>query len=133
MLAAGDASELLFLAITGLSNLANRMRTACGRASARRLVSRDAAGALPDRRLRALGQAGCRARIAWPAVEEIAGRGQEFLVGKWSPNLHRLQYARLDFDGLYAVQFQAEPGVAEFRYIPSAQFHSSRWPGLRAA
>ena len=30
------------------------------------------------------------------------------------------------FDGLYAVQFfQAEPGVAEFRYIPSSKFHSS--------
>ena len=30
------------------------------------------------------------------------------------------------FDGLYAVQFfQSEPGVAEFRYIPSPGFHSS--------
>ena len=28
--------------------------------------------------------------------------------------------------------FQAEPGVAEFRYIPSAQFHSSRLAGIES-
>ncbi|HJO10212.1 MAG TPA: hypothetical protein QGH16_10185, partial [Verrucomicrobiota bacterium] len=35
------------------------------------------------------------------------------------------------FDGLYAVQFyQSEPGVAEFRYVPSPGFHSSRLAGI---
>lgn len=31
------------------------------------------------------------------------------------------------FNDLYAVQFfQEEPGVAEFRYVPGPQFHTSR-------
>jgi len=37
------------------------------------------------------------------------------------------------FDNLYAVQFyQDRPGVAEFRYIPGPQFHSSRLPMIEA-
>ena len=65
----------------------------------------------------------------WPAVSEIAGREQEFLV---SSTGRRISLAALNmhdaiFDGLYAVQFfQEEPGCAEFRYVPTPQFHDSR-------
>ena len=73
--------------------------------------------------------------FAWPAVEEIAGRGQEFLVTASGRRISLTAFNMHDaiFDGLYAVQFfQAEPGVAEFRYIPSAQFHSSRLAGIES-
>ena len=67
--------------------------------------------------------------FAWPAVEEIAGRGQEYLVTASGRRISLTAFNMHDaiFDGLYAVQFfQAEPGVAEFRYIPSPEFHASR-------
>jgi len=70
-----------------------------------------------------------RREFAWPAVEEIAGRGQEFLVTATGRRISLTAFNMHDaiFDGLYAVQFfQGEPGVAEFRYIPSPGFHSSR-------
>ncbi len=64
----------------------------------------------------------------WPAVEEISGREQEFLITSTGRRISLTAFNMHDdiFDGLYAVQFfQAEPGVAEFRYIPSSKFHSS--------
>ena len=67
--------------------------------------------------------------FAWPAVEEIAGRGQEYLVTASGRRISLTAFNMHDaiFDGLYAVQFfQVEPGVAEFRYIPSPEFHASR-------
>ena len=70
-----------------------------------------------------------RQEYAWPAVGEIAGRGQEFLVTGTGRRISLTAFNMHDeiFDGLYAVQFfQEEPGVAEFRYIPSPGFHSSR-------
>ncbi len=70
-----------------------------------------------------------RREFAWPAVEEVAGRGQEFLVTGTGRRISLTAFNMHDdiFDGLYAVQFfQPEPGVAEFRYIPSPEFHSSR-------
>ena len=66
---------------------------------------------------------------AWPAVEEIAGRGHEFLVTLTGRRISLTAFNMHDaiFDGLYAVQFfQEEPGVAVFRYVPSPEFHSSR-------
>ena len=37
------------------------------------------------------------------------------------------------FDGLYAVQFfQSEPGIAEFRYIRSSEFHLSRLDTIKS-
>ena len=74
-----------------------------------------------------------RREYAWPAVEEISGREQEFLV---TGSGRRISLTALNmhdtiFDGLYAVQFfQSEQGVAEFRYIPSPEFHASRLPQI---
>ena len=74
-----------------------------------------------------------RREYAWPAVEEIAGRGQEFLVTGSGRRISLTAFNMHDaiFDGLYAVQFfQSEQGVAEFRYIPSPEFHASRLPQI---
>ncbi len=74
-----------------------------------------------------------RREYAWPAVEEIAGRRQEFLVTGSGRRISLTAFNMHDaiFDGLYAVQFfQSEQGVAEFRYIPSPEFHSSRLPQI---
>ncbi len=74
-----------------------------------------------------------RREYVWPAVEEISGRGQEFLI---TGSGRRISLTALNmhdaiFDGLYAVQFfQSEQGVAEFRYIPSPEFHASRLPHI---
>ena len=77
-----------------------------------------------------------RREFAWPAVEEVAGRGQEFLVTGTGRRISLTAFNMHDaiFDGLYAVQFfQSEPGVAEFRYIPSPGFHSSRLAQVESA
>ncbi len=72
----------------------------------------------------------------WPAAVEIAGREQEFLV---SGSGRRISLAAFNmhtdvFDGLYAVQFyQEEPGVAEFRYVASPRFQSSRRKAIESA
>jgi phenylacetate-CoA ligase len=72
----------------------------------------------------------------WPAVSEIAGREQEFLVSATGRRISLTAFNMHDavFDDLYAVQFfQAEPGRAEFRYVPGPQFHASRLPQMEAA
>ncbi len=71
----------------------------------------------------------------WPAVAEIAGREQEFLVSATGRRISMTAFNMHSpiFDGLYAVQFfQDEPGHAEFRYVPSASFHVSRLEAIRA-
>ena len=83
-----------------------------------------------------LAKPGARREYAWPAVEEIAGRGQEFLVTGSGRRISLTAFNMHDaiFDGLYAVQFfQSEQGVAEFRYIPSPEFHTSRLPQIEDA
>ncbi|MGE3312987.1 MAG: phenylacetate--CoA ligase family protein [Limisphaerales bacterium] len=70
----------------------------------------------------------------WPAVAEIAGREQEFLVSRSGRRISLTAFNMHDstFDGLYAVQFfQEEPGVAEFRYVASPAFHASRIDAVR--
>jgi phenylacetate-CoA ligase len=73
--------------------------------------------------------------FSWPAAVEIAGRGQEFLI---SGNGRRISLTAINmhdavFDHLYAVQFyQEQPGIVEFRYVPSPQFHRSRLDPLAA-
>ncbi len=80
--------------------------------------------------------AGKTTEFAWPAVSEIAGREQEFLV---SSSGRRISLTAVNmhsdiFDGLYAVQFyQDEPGVAEFRYVPGPQFHASHLSTIESA
>jgi phenylacetate-CoA ligase len=71
----------------------------------------------------------------WPAVAEIAGREQEFLVSRGGRRISLTAFNMHDsiFDGLYAVQFfQETPGDAEFRYVPSPGFHTSRLEAIRA-
>jgi phenylacetate-CoA ligase len=67
----------------------------------------------------------------WPAVSEIAGREQEFLVSGSGRRISLTAFNMHDaiFDDLYAVQFyQDQPGRAEFRYVPRPGFHTSRLP-----
>jgi phenylacetate-coenzyme A ligase PaaK-like adenylate-forming protein len=71
----------------------------------------------------------------WPAVSEIAGREQEFLVSATGRRISLTAFNMHSdiFDHLYAVQFyQEEAGVAEFRYVPGPQFHSSRLQPIEA-
>lgn len=71
----------------------------------------------------------------WPAVSEIAGREQEFLVSRTGRRISLTAFNMHDaiFDGLYAVQFfQVEPGVAEFRYVPSPAFQGSQLDTIQA-
>ncbi|MDP6893427.1 MAG: hypothetical protein QF731_09635, partial [Verrucomicrobiota bacterium] len=71
----------------------------------------------------------------WPAVEEISGREQEFLITSTGRRISLTTFNMHDaiFDDLYAVQFfQSEPGIAEFRYIPSSSFHSSRLENIKS-
>ena len=85
--------------------------------------------------LMCLAKPDARREYAWPAVEEIAGRGQEFLVTGTGRRISLTAFNMHDaiFDGLYAVQFfQSEQGVAEFRYIPSPEFYSSRLPQIES-
>lgn len=65
----------------------------------------------------------------WPAVSDIVGRGQEFLVGSAGRrvSLTALNMHDALFDDLYAVQFfQESAGRVEVRYVPGPGFHSSR-------
>lgn len=70
-----------------------------------------------------------RLEFPWPAVSDIAGREQEFLVSRTGRRISLTAFNMHDqtFDDLYAVQFfQEEAGVAEFRYVRGPKFHSSR-------
>lgn len=65
----------------------------------------------------------------WPAVSDVAGREQEFLVSAKGRRISLTAFNMHDaiFDDLYAVQFyQEQPGQAEFRYVAGPGFHSSR-------
>jgi phenylacetate-CoA ligase len=71
----------------------------------------------------------------WPAVTEIAGREQEFLVSRSGRriSLTAVNMHGAIFDDLYAVQFyQEERGVAELRYVAGPGFHTSRLDEIRA-
>lgn len=71
----------------------------------------------------------------WPAVNDVAGREQEFLVSAGGRRISLTAFNMHDsvFDGLYAVQFyQAEPGRAEFRYVPGPHFDPSRLPEIES-
>lgn len=71
----------------------------------------------------------------WPAVAEIAGREQEFLVSRTGRRISLTAFNMHDaiFDDLYAVQFfQEQPGHAEFRYVPSPAFQRTRLDAIRA-
>jgi phenylacetate-CoA ligase len=71
----------------------------------------------------------------WPAVAEIAGREQEFLVSATGRRISLTAFNMHSdiFDGLYTVQFyQTEPGRAEFRYVPSPHFSHTRLPVIEA-
>ena len=71
----------------------------------------------------------------WPAVSEVAGREQEFLVSASGRRISLTAFNMHDeiFDDLYAVQFYQEaPGRAEFRYMPGPHFHSSRLDQIEA-
>jgi len=70
-----------------------------------------------------------------PAVSEIAGREQEYLVSGSGRKISLTAFNMHDsiFDGLYAVQFfQERPGVAEFRFVPGPGFNSSRLAKIEA-
>jgi phenylacetate-CoA ligase len=65
----------------------------------------------------------------WPAVADVVGREQEFLVTATGRMVSMTAFNMHDetFDDLYAVQFfQDEPGAAELRYVPGPRFHHSR-------
>lgn len=65
----------------------------------------------------------------WPAVSEVAGRDQEFLVSAKGRRISLTAFNMHDsiFDDLYAVQFfQEEAGKTEFRYVAGPRFHHSR-------
>lgn len=71
----------------------------------------------------------------WPAVADIAGRDQEFLVSATGRRISLTAFNMHDgiFDQLYAVQFyQDRPGVAEFRYVPGPRFQGSRLTSIEA-
>lgn len=71
----------------------------------------------------------------WPAVNEVAGREQEFLVSRTGRRISLTAFNMHDaiFDGLYAVQFfQDEPGIAEFRYVASPTFQASQLQSIQA-
>ena len=69
----------------------------------------------------------------WPAVAEVVGREQEFLISASGRRISLTAFNLHDavFDGLYAVQFyQEECGKAEFRYVAGPDFHRSRLPQI---
>jgi phenylacetate-CoA ligase len=71
----------------------------------------------------------------WPAVSEIAGRSQEYLVSATGRKISLTAFNMHDsiFNDLYAVQFYQEaPGRVEFRYVAGPQFHSSRLTAIEA-
>ena len=75
-----------------------------------------------------------KSEFPWPAVSEVAGRAQEFLVSGKGRRISLTAFNMHDavFDNLYAVQFyQDTPGVAEFRYVPAPSFHRSRLTAIQ--
>jgi phenylacetate-CoA ligase len=71
----------------------------------------------------------------WPAVAEIAGREQEFLISATGRRISLTAFNMHDavFDDLYAVQFyQEERGKAELRYVPGPGFQRTRLPQIEA-
>lgn len=69
----------------------------------------------------------------WPAVSEIAGREQEFLISATGRKISLTAFNMHDrvFDDLYAVQFyQDQRGVAQFRYVSGPSFNPSRLGGI---
>ncbi|MBL9168476.1 MAG: phenylacetate--CoA ligase family protein [Verrucomicrobiales bacterium] len=65
----------------------------------------------------------------WPAVSEIAGREQEFLISATGRRISLTAFNMHDaiFDDLYAVQFvQEAAGSAEFRYVPGPNFNREK-------
>ena len=73
--------------------------------------------------------------LPWTAVEDVVGREQEFLVSGTGRRISLTAFNMHDdvFDDLYAVQFhQAEPGVAELRYVPGPNFQETRLDAIRA-
>lgn len=70
-----------------------------------------------------------------PAVSEVAGREQEFLLSGKGRKISLTAFNMHDaiFDDLYAVQFyQDQPGRAEFRYMPAPSFQQSRLQTIEA-
>jgi phenylacetate-CoA ligase len=72
-----------------------------------------------------------RAEVEYPvpAVSEIAGREQEYLVSGKGRKISLTAFNMHDaiFNDLYAVQFfQERPGEAEFRYIAGPKFDAAR-------
>lgn len=71
----------------------------------------------------------------WPAVAEIAGREQEFLVSRSGRRISLTAFNMHDsiFDDLYAVQFvQEAAGKAELRFVPGPGFSRDRVPRIEA-
>jgi phenylacetate-CoA ligase len=71
----------------------------------------------------------------WPAVAEVVGREQEFLVSAGGRRISLTAFNMHDavFDDLYAVQFyQEERGKAEFRYVAGPGFHRTRLAQIEA-
>ncbi len=69
----------------------------------------------------------------WPAVAEIAGREQEFLLSASGRRISLTAFNMHDriFEDLYAVQFfQDTAGRAEFRYVPGPGFQRERLPQI---
>jgi phenylacetate-CoA ligase len=72
----------------------------------------------------------------WPAVSEIAGREQEYLVsgGGRRISLTAINMHSAIFDDLYAVQFHQEvPGLADLLYVAGPRFDRARLPAIEAA
>ncbi len=72
----------------------------------------------------------------WPAVVEISGRGQEFLISGKGRRISLTAFNMHDavFDNLYSIQFyQDEPGRTEFRYVPSPEFDPAQLESIQAA
>jgi phenylacetate-CoA ligase len=69
----------------------------------------------------------------WPAISDVAGREQEFLVSGSGRRISLTAFNMHDdvFDDVCALQFyQEQPGVAELRYVPGEQFPRSRLPEI---
>ena len=70
-----------------------------------------------------------------PAVSEISGREQEFLISATGRKISLTAFNMHDaiFDGIYAVQFyQQERGVAEFRYVAGPSFDAARLAAIES-
>lgn len=81
-------------------------------------------------------EASSELEFPWPAVSEIAGREQEFLVSGTGRRISLTAFNMHDavFDDLYAVQFyQQTAGSAQFRYVAGPRFDAARLPQIQAA